>query len=71
MKSLDDNLKEQKRKKEVLEVLPVKKHATIKDHSLFVSESDGSCVEVRLKGCMVAAVSATSLPSRKWFVKFE
>lgn len=70
LKSLDDNLKEQKRKKEVLEVLPVKKHAMIKDHSLFVSESDGSFIEVRLKGCMVAAVSATSLPSRKWAKKY-
>ncbi|XP_027169716.1 uncharacterized protein LOC113769464 isoform X2 [Coffea eugenioides] len=70
LKSLDDNLKEQKRKKEVFEVLPVKKHAMIKDHSLFVSELDGSCIEVHLKGCMVAAVSATSLPSRKWAKKY-
>ncbi|KAL3512958.1 hypothetical protein ACH5RR_025675 [Cinchona calisaya] len=69
----EDRVKEngkQKRKKEIVEVLPVQKHAIIKDHSLFISESDGSCIEVQLKGCIIAAVSATSLSSKKWAKKY-
>lgn len=57
---------QQKGKKEILEVTPTQKFAQIKDHHLVLTESDGSHVEIPLKGCMVEAVSASSLSSRKW-----
>ncbi|KAK9278969.1 hypothetical protein L1049_028551 [Liquidambar formosana] len=60
---------EQKRKKEILEVSPVRKHAKIKDQSLILTDSDGSHT-VQLKGCTIVAVSATSLSSRKWARKY-
>lgn len=63
---VDKGPKEQKKKKDFLEVSPVKKHAKIKDRKLILFESDGSQIAVDLKGCIVEAVSATSLPSRKW-----
>ncbi|XP_057968996.1 uncharacterized protein LOC131158270 [Malania oleifera] len=61
---------EQKRKKETLEVFPVRKYAKIKDRSLVMTNLDGSCVAIPLKGCVVAAVSASSLSSRKWAKRF-
>lgn len=67
---LEKASKEQKKKKEFFEVTPVKKHAKIKEQSLILTESDGSCTIINLKGCTVEAVSATSLPSRKWYVVF-
>lgn len=57
---------EQRKRKEILEVTPVRKHARIRDHYLILKESDGSCAEISLRGCTVVAVSATALPSRKW-----
>lgn len=63
---LDKGPKEQKRKNDFLEVFPVKKHAKIKDQKLILAESDGSNTVIELKGCMIEAVSATSLSSRKW-----
>lgn len=62
----DSQPREQKLKKEILEVLPVQKYAKLKNNSLFISESDGSQTEVELKGCTVTAVSATNFSSRKW-----
>lgn len=53
-------------KKKFFEVTPVQKHAMIKDHWLILTESDGSPCTIQLKGCMIEAVSATNLPSRKW-----
>ncbi|GMY12754.1 hypothetical protein FCV25MIE_07993 [Fagus crenata] len=67
---VDKGPKEQKKKKDFLEVSPVKKHAKIKDRKLILFESDGSQIAVDLKGCIVEAVSATSLPSRKWAKRF-
>ncbi|KAF5445304.1 hypothetical protein F2P56_034364 [Juglans regia] len=67
---LDKALREQKRKKDLLEVYPVKKHAKIKDQKLVLTESDGSHSAIELKGCMIEAVSATSLVSRKWAKRF-
>ncbi|KAK3034037.1 hypothetical protein RJ639_032959, partial [Escallonia herrerae] len=61
----DKGPKDQKRKKEILEVNPVRKHAKVKDQSLVLSESDNSVTEIQLKGCTIAAVSATSFSSRK------
>lgn len=58
--------KEQRRKKEILEVTPVRKNARIRDHYLILMEADVSCVEIPLRGCTIVAVSATDLPSRKW-----
>ncbi|KAI4329936.1 hypothetical protein MLD38_028261 [Melastoma candidum] len=58
------------KKKECVEVSPIKKRAIIKDHWLIVTEADGSPTIVQLKGCMVQAVSATSLSSKKWAKKF-
>ena len=63
---LDKGPKEQKRKKDFLEVSPVKKYAKIKGRKLILVESDGSQIAIELKGCIVEAVSATSLSSRKW-----
>ncbi|CAK7338642.1 unnamed protein product [Dovyalis caffra] len=62
--------KDQKRKKELLEVTPIKKHAKIKDRSLILTDSGGTHRIVPLKGCVIEAVSATSLPSRKWAKRF-
>lgn len=59
--------KEQKRKKDFLEVIPVQKYAKIKDHCLILTETDGSRVDISLEGCTIAAVSATSSSSRKWW----
>ncbi|ONI09604.1 hypothetical protein PRUPE_5G246400 [Prunus persica] len=63
-------LREQKRKKEFFEVSPVKKYAKIKNQLLILTESDGSQTAIQLKGCTIEAVSATSLPSRKWAKRF-
>ncbi|KAF5468741.1 hypothetical protein F2P56_012871 [Juglans regia] len=67
---LDKGPKEQKRKNDFLEVSPVKKHAKIKDQKLILVESDGSNTVIELKGCMIEAVSATSVSSRKWAKRF-
>lgn len=58
--------RDQKRKKDIFEVTPVRKNAKVKGHSLILTESDGFHREIQLKGCSIAAVSATSLSSRKW-----
>ena len=55
-----------KKKKEILEVFPMRKYARIKDRSLILTESDGSYTAIPLKGCTIVAVSATDLPSKKW-----
>ncbi|XP_009631469.1 uncharacterized protein [Nicotiana tomentosiformis] len=68
--NVDKATKQQKAQKEILEVIPVQKFGKIKDHSLILTESDGSRTEIPLKGCMVAAVSASSLSSRKWAKKY-
>ena len=58
--------REQKRKKE-LEVSPVKKYGKIKEHSLILTEPDSFHISsIQLKGCIVVAVSASALSSRKW-----
>lgn len=67
---VDSEPREPKWKKEILEVSPVQKYAKIKEHSLFILESDGSHTEIRLGDCMVEAVSATSVPSKKWAKRY-
>ncbi|KAF3438428.1 hypothetical protein FNV43_RR21190 [Rhamnella rubrinervis] len=67
---LEKASREQKKKKEFVEVSPIKKHAKIKDQSLILTESDGFHTIINLKGCIVEAVSATSLSSRKWAKRF-
>ncbi|XP_042016823.1 testis-expressed protein 2-like [Salvia splendens] len=62
--------KEHKRKKEILEVTPVRKNARIRDHYLVLMEADVSRVEIPLRGCSIVAVSATDLPSRKWAKRY-
>ncbi|XP_030553296.1 testis-expressed protein 2-like [Rhodamnia argentea] len=62
--------REQKKKKDFLEVSPVRKHAVIKDHLLILTEADGSPTTIELTGCVIEAVSATDLPSRKWAKRF-
>ncbi|TKY51998.1 Testis-expressed sequence 2 protein [Spatholobus suberectus] len=62
--------REQKRKKELLEVSPVKMYGQIKGQSLVLSEADGLHTTIELKGCAVQAVSASILSSRKWAKKF-
>lgn len=57
---------EQKSKKEIVEVFPIKKNAMIKDHSLILMGSDGSQATIQLVGCVIVTVSASNLPSRKW-----
>ncbi|KAJ7970114.1 testis-expressed sequence 2 protein-like [Quillaja saponaria] len=68
---LDKAPKEHKRKKDFVEVSPVRKYGKIKDQSLILTEPDGSPhTIIQLKGCIVEAVSATILPSRKWAKRF-
>ncbi|XP_044466411.1 testis-expressed protein 2-like [Mangifera indica] len=62
--------KEQKRKKDILEVYPIRKYAKLKDQTLLLKESDGSHTAIPLKGCVIEAVSASTLPSRKWAKRF-
>ncbi|KAI4351951.1 hypothetical protein L6164_006249 [Bauhinia variegata] len=62
--------KEQKRKKELLEVSPVKKYGKIKAQSLILREPNGCDTTIQLKGCIIEAVSATNLSSRKWSKRF-
>ncbi|XP_044477005.1 uncharacterized protein LOC123204425 isoform X2 [Mangifera indica] len=62
--------KEPKRKKDILEVYPVRKYAKIKDRTLHLKESDGSQTAIPLKGCVIEAVSGSTLPSRKWAKRF-
>ncbi|KAL1541905.1 testis-expressed protein 2-like [Salvia divinorum] len=68
---LEDKVpKEQRRKKEILEVTPIRKNARIRDHYLILMETDLSRVEISLKRCTIVAVSATDLPSRKWAKRY-
>ncbi|KAI3941724.1 hypothetical protein MKX01_018314 [Papaver californicum] len=62
--------KEPKSKKEIVEVTPVKKHAKIKDHSLIMTDSDGSQATIDLVDCIVVSVSASNLSSRKWAKRY-
>lgn len=62
--------KEHKRKKELFEVSPVRKYGKIYGNSLVLTDTDGFHTIIQLKGCLVEAVSATSLPSKKWAKKF-
>ncbi|KAE8658720.1 pentatricopeptide repeat-containing protein [Hibiscus syriacus] len=63
--------KEQKRKKDSpLEVSPTRKHAKIVENNLVFIHSDASRTTIPLKGCIIEAVSATNLPSRKWTKRF-
>ncbi|GMI72448.1 hypothetical protein like AT1G17820 [Hibiscus trionum] len=63
--------KEQKRKRDVIiEVSPVRKHAQIQDQYLTLTSSDSSCIFIPLKGCIIQAVSATNMPSRKWAKRY-
>ena len=59
---------EQKKGKDFLEVTPVKKYARIKDQTLIISESDGNTKTIPLNSCTIEAVSAATLPSRKWYL---
>ncbi|CAN4087908.1 unnamed protein product [Withania somnifera] len=68
--NMDKATKQHKTQKEILGVIPTQKSAKIKNHSLILIESDGSHTEIPLKGCMVAAVSASSLSTRKWAKRY-
>lgn len=57
---------EQTKKREIVEVSAVRKLAKVKGRTLILTEGDGSFTKVMLKGCKVVAVSATSMPTRKW-----
>ncbi|XP_057787725.1 uncharacterized protein LOC131004972 [Salvia miltiorrhiza] len=61
---------EQRRKREILEVTPVRKNARVRDHYLTLMETDVPSVEISLRGCTIVAVSATDLPSRKWAKRY-
>ncbi|XP_065046907.1 uncharacterized protein LOC135678252 [Musa acuminata AAA Group] len=56
--------------KSIMEVIPVRKYAKIKDHSLILSDPDDSNITIQLVGCMVVAVSASNLSSRKWAKRY-
>ncbi|CAL9756202.1 unnamed protein product [Musa acuminata subsp. burmannicoides] len=60
----------QQKKNDILEVIPVKRYAKIKDQSLILSNSDGSKTTLQLLGCTVVAVSASNLASRKWAKRY-
>ncbi|KAK1431470.1 hypothetical protein QVD17_07929 [Tagetes erecta] len=66
----DKNVRQQKRKFEIFDVTPVKRHASIKDKSLVITEADGTLTKVSLSGCIVEAVSGAYLSSRKWAKKY-
>ncbi|MED6224376.1 hypothetical protein PIB30_083329 [Stylosanthes scabra] len=66
----DKPSKEQKRKRELLEVSPIKMYGQIKGQSLLLREPDGLQRTIELKGCTVQAVSASSFSSRKWAKRF-
>ncbi|CAM0943370.1 unnamed protein product [Alopecurus aequalis] len=63
-------LKEMKDKKSIVEVFPAKKMAKIKGHSLSLSGPDGPETTIELLNCTVVAVSASSMPSRKWAKRY-
>ncbi|KAJ1383004.1 Synaptotagmin-like mitochondrial-lipid-binding domain [Sesbania bispinosa] len=67
---VEKSSKEQKRKKELIEVSPVRKYGKINGQSFVLTEPDGFHTTIQLKGCLIEAVSATSLPSKKWAKKF-
>ncbi|XVE89407.1 hypothetical protein DITRI_Ditri19aG0199200 [Diplodiscus trichospermus] len=70
--------REQKRKKDMperkkdmpVEVSPARKHAKIRDNKLILTHPETSRTTIPLKGCVIEAVSATNLPSRKWAKRF-
>uniref|UniRef100_A0A0E0K772 SMP-LTD domain-containing protein n=1 Tax=Oryza punctata TaxID=4537 RepID=A0A0E0K772_ORYPU len=62
--------KETKDKKNIVEVFPAKKSAKIKGHSLILSGPDGFHTTIKLLNCTVFAVSASSMPSRKWAKRY-
>ncbi|KAF8691806.1 hypothetical protein HU200_040208 [Digitaria exilis] len=62
--------KETKDTKNIVEVFPAKKMARIKGHSLCLSGPDGSQATIQLLNCKVLAVSASSMPSRKWAKRY-
>ncbi|KAK3159540.1 hypothetical protein QOZ80_2AG0151320 [Eleusine coracana subsp. coracana] len=62
--------KETKDKKNIVEVFPAKKMAKIKGHSLTLSSPDGSQTTILLLNCTVLAISASSMPSRKWAKRY-
>ena len=49
--------------KSIMEVIPVRKYAKIKDHSLILSDPDDSNITIQLVGCMVVVVSLSNLSS--------
>ena len=60
-----------KDKKNIVEVSPIRMPAKIQGHSLVLTGSDGSQITIGLLDCTVLAVSASNLPSRKWFVHIK
>ncbi|KAJ0229245.1 hypothetical protein HA466_0318070 [Hirschfeldia incana] len=61
---------QKKKKKDILEVHPVRKSALIKDHKLILSNANGTQKIISLKGCSVEAVSGSELPTRKWAKRY-
>uniref|UniRef100_A0A1J3ILH4 Testis-expressed sequence 2 protein n=1 Tax=Noccaea caerulescens TaxID=107243 RepID=A0A1J3ILH4_NOCCA len=61
---------EQKRKRDVLDIHPLRKFGRIKDHKLILSDADGTQITVSLKCCSIEAVSGSDLPTRKWAKRF-
>ncbi|ESQ35017.1 hypothetical protein EUTSA_v10006829mg [Eutrema salsugineum] len=62
--------KGQKRKRDFLEIHPLRKFARIKNHELILSDADGTQATVSLKCCSIEAVSGSDLPTRKWAKRF-
>ncbi|CAH8391085.1 unnamed protein product [Eruca vesicaria subsp. sativa] len=63
--------KENKRKRDFLDVHPLRKFARIKDHKLILSDGcDSTQVAVSLKCCSIEAVSGSHLPARKWAKRY-
>ncbi|XP_047080258.1 uncharacterized protein LOC124691006 [Lolium rigidum] len=63
-------LKETKDKKSIVEVFPAKKMAKLKGHLLSLSGPDVPDTAIELSKCTVVAVSASSMPSRKWTKRY-
>ncbi|KAL0799730.1 hypothetical protein Bca101_054905 [Brassica carinata] len=70
--SKEKSPKEHKRKRDFLEVHPLRKFARIKDHKLLLSDASADSTQtiVALKCCSIEAVSGSHLPTRKWAKRF-
>ncbi|KAF3781476.1 Testis-expressed sequence 2 protein [Nymphaea thermarum] len=61
---------QQKSKREVFDIAPVRRFARLEGQALILRDAEGGQSSIRLDGCTVAAVSASNLPTRKWAKRY-